>query len=352
MREVACGPDKLWPCQEFPAAVMFFMPCNSCNHWLHSWKTERMRPLPPHSKTLRMIVRFMEKKPYASLLQYLPILFTLFLLGCGQEKKSDLPTAAAPPPSSTSIPKPIPTPTGFEMVLIPAGAFIMGDDTGDDDEKPAHKVQVSAFYMDTRELTQKAYEALMEKNPSKIKQPENPVEQVDWYHAALYCNMRSLKEGLKACYDPKTLACDFEASGYRLPTEAEWEYACRAGTQTKYSFGDDTSKLRAAAWFKGNVNQAPHPVGQKSPNPWGLYDMHGNVAEWCHDIYSETYYQKKEANDPRGPATGDKRVLRGGSWRTSEDGCRSTARNSENPRFADACFGSDAYGFRCVKKAP
>ncbi len=294
----------------------------------------------------------MEKKPYASLLQYLSILFTLFLLGCGQEKKSDLPTASTPPPSAAAIPKPIPTPTGLEMVLIPAGAFIMGDDAGDDDEKPAHKVQVSAFYMDTRELTQKAYEALMEKNPSKIKQPENPVEQVDWYHAALYCNMRSLKEGLKACYDPKTLACDFEASGYRLPTEAEWEYACRAGNQTKYSFGDDTSKLRAAAWFKGNANQAPHPVGQKSPNPWGLYDMHGNVAEWCHDIYSETYYQKKEANDPRGPATGDKRVLRGGSWRTSEDGCRSTARNSENPRFADACFGSDAYGFRCVKKAP
>ena len=263
--------------------------------------------------------------------------------------------AAGPARIENSTPaaaKPITTPTGIEMVLIPAGEFIMGDDSGDADEKPAHKVQVSSFTMDTREITQKAYESLMEKNPSKSKGPDKPVEQVDWYHAALYCNMRSLKEGLKPCYDAKTLACDFVANGYRLPTEAEWEYACRAGAQTKFSFGDEATKLKASAWFKANADQTTHPVGQKSPNGWGLYDMHGNVAEWCHDIYSESYYQKTEAKDPCGPATGDKRVLRGGSWRTSEDGCRSSARNSENARFADACFGSDAYGFRCVKKAP
>jgi formylglycine-generating enzyme required for sulfatase activity len=237
------------------------------------------------------------------------------------------------------------------MILIPAGEFLMGDNQGDSDEKPVHKVQISVFWMDRREITQAAYEALTQKNPSKFKSPDKPVEQVDWYHAALYCNLRSLKEGLKPCYDPQTLACDFQANGYRLPTEAEWEYACRAGTQSRYYFGDDPGQLRNHAWFKGNASQTTHPPGQKNPNPWGLYDMLGNVAEWCQDIYDETYYQKAGQKNPTGPATGDKRVLRGGSWRTGEDGCRVSARNSESPRFADACFGSDGYGFRCARRA-
>jgi formylglycine-generating enzyme required for sulfatase activity len=274
-------------------------------------------------------------------------LAALLLVGCDQGSQR-----ARVENPATAAAKVITSPTGLELVLIPAGEFVMGDNRGDDDEKPAHKVQVSAFYMDTREITQKAYENLMEKNPSKSKGPDKPVEQVDWYHAVLYCNMRSLKEGLKACYDPKTLACDFAADGYRLPTEAEWEYACRAGTQTRFSCGDAAAKLKSCAWFKANADQTTHPVGQKPPNAWGLYDMHGNVAEWCQDIYNATYYQKSEPKDPRGPTTGDKRALRGGSWRTSEDGCRSSARNSENARFADACFGSDAYGFRCVRRAP
>lgn len=271
---------------------------------------------------------------------------SVFLAGCGengQPARGHTPGAAGPDTIAPS--------TGLDMALLPAGEFVMGDDNGDADEKPAHKVQVSAFRMDTCEVTQKAYESLMEKNPSKARAPDRPVEQVDWYHAILYCNMRSLKEGLKPCYDPKTLACDFTATGYRLPTEAEWEYACRAGTQGKYAVGDDPAKLRACAWIKANADQTPHRVGQKSPNAWGLFDMHGNVAEWCQDIYSETYYPKSEAKDPHGPSRGDRRVLRGGSWRTSEDACRCSARTSENARFADACFGSDAYGFRCVRGA-
>ena len=238
------------------------------------------------------------------------------------------------------------------MALIPAGEFIMGDDKGDADEKPAHKVQVGAFHIDSREVSQENYESLMKQNPSKFKGPDKPVEQVDWYRAVLYCNMRSLKEGLKPCYNPTTLVCDFEADGYRLPTEAEWEYACRAGTQTKYFFGDDPAKLKTYAWFKANADKATHPVGQKDPNPWGLYDMHGNVAEWCHDVYGDAYYQKGEGKDPRGPSTGNKRVLRGGGWSANDDACRSAIRACENARFADACFGSDAYGFRCVRKAP
>ncbi len=252
------------------------------------------------------------------------------------------PAASPATAATTSSPKPVSTGTG-EMVLIPAGQFTMGSDSGDADEKPPHAVTVGAFYMDTREVTQKQYEALMQQNPSKYKGPDRPVEQVDWYHAALYCNARSRKEGLKPCYDPKTLACDFSANGYRLPTEAEWEYACRAGSATQYSFGDDPAKLRDYAWFKTNANKTSHPVGQKQPNAWGLYDMHGNVAEWCQDIYVNSYDPQKIE------ALGDKRVLRGGGWSANDDACRSTARNNENARFADACFGSDAYGFRCAR---
>jgi formylglycine-generating enzyme required for sulfatase activity len=266
--------------------------------------------------------------------------------GCDRSSKR-----AAVPEFEPPAQKVITTPGGLTMAPIPAGEFEMGDNRGDPDERPAHKVRVSAFYMDTHEVTQKAYEALMQQNPSRSKGPDRPVEQVDWYHGALFCNMRSLKEGLKPCYDSKTLACDFNANGYRLPTEAEWEYACRAGTGDRFSFGNDEARLKNCAWFKANAGQATHPVGQKTANPWGLYDMHGNVAEWCHDFYSETFYSSSPAGDPHGPASGEKCVLRGGSWRTAEDGCRSSARNSETPRFADACFGSDACGFRCVRSA-
>ncbi len=269
----------------------------------------------------------------------------IFLLGCDQGSKPAT-TERHPTPERNTVT----TPTGLTMVVIPAGEFIMGDDSGEADEKPAHKVQVSAFYMDIHEVTQQAYESLAQKNPSKSKGPDKPVEQVDWYHAVLYCNLRSLKEGLKTCYDAKTLACDFTANGYRLPTEAEWEYACRAGSPDKYSFGNAPAKLKTCAWFKGNAGQTTHPVGQKTPNAWGLFDMHGNVAEWCHDFYNESYYRTSQANNPRGPANGDRCVLRGGSWRSGEEGCRSSARNSETPRFADACFGSDACGFRCVRR--
>ena len=297
----------------------------------------------------------MEMKPMSRLLFGLRSLnwqllaLPALLLAGGCNRVDNTAPAEKPPVARQNI---VTNADGLTMVLIPAGEFIMGDDNGDADEKPAHKVQVSAFHMDAHEVTQKSYASLMEKNPSKFSAPEKPVEQVDWFHAVLYCNMRSRKEGLKPCYDPKSLACDFTADGYRLPTEAEWEYACRAGSRDKYPFGNDAAKLKTCAWFKENANQATHPVGQKAPNAWGLYDMTGNAAEWCHDNYGENYYQQKETQNPRGPAAGDKRVLRGGSWATGADACRSSARNSETPRLADACFGSDTYGFRCVRRVP
>jgi formylglycine-generating enzyme required for sulfatase activity len=269
----------------------------------------------------------------------------LCAIGCGRDKTTSVPESAP-----VARPTTITNADNLVMALIPGGEFVMGDNDGDADEKPAHSVQVSAFYIDTHEVTQKSYQSLMEKNPSKFKAPDNPVDQVDWYHAVLYCNMRSHKEGLTPCYDPKTLACDFTATGYRLPTEAEWEYACRAGPRDKYYAGNASARLKTCAWFKENANQTTHPVGQKTPNAWGLYDMLGNVAEWCNDTYDENYYQQKAAQNPHGPPPGERRVLRGGSWAGSADACRSSARNSETPRLADACFGSDTYGFRCVRR--
>ena len=233
-----------------------------------------------------------------------------------------------------------------EMVLIKGGSFTMGSASGKPDEKP-RQVTVSSFYMDKTEVTQKEFAELMGQNPSHFTNENAPVERTRWTDAAIFCNMRSQKEGLKPCYTPRTWECDFEADGYRLPTEAEWEYACRAGSDAKLFFNGNEKQLSAYAWLRNNSNDSTNPVGKKKPNAFGLFDMYGNVAEWCNDFYTET---PEGGTDPKGPATGKKRVLRGGSWQDRPKNISSSARMADDPATADICQGYDTYGFRCVRR--
>jgi len=241
------------------------------------------------------------------------------------------------------------TPGTSEMIQIPGGQFMMGT-KGEADATP-HQAFVGPYYMDKFLVTQGQYQRIMGDNPSRWKGDKNPVEQVRWSDAVKFCNKRSELEGLQPCYDLKTWQCNFEANGYRLPTEAEWEFACRAGSATEYFFGDTPSKLGEYAWFEKNSGGRPHPVGQKRPNALGLYDICGNVWQWCNDFYAVDYYPQAPRENPRGPKTAQTKVVRGGAWRFSDDNCRAGYRYNENPGYADVCFGYDIYGFRCVRNA-
>jgi formylglycine-generating enzyme required for sulfatase activity len=246
------------------------------------------------------------------------------------------------------VTKEITTPSGVVMILIPEGSFVMGDERGEIDEIP-HEVELSSFYMDKYLVTQAEYEKVMGNNPSRWPGRANPVEQIRWSDAVRYCNGRSRLEGLEPCYDLQNWTCNFQCNGYRLPTEAEWEYACRAGTNTLYFFGDDPSQLRNYAWFDKNSSRRPRPVGRKLPNPFGLFDMSGNVWQWCNDFYQVDYYEHSPKKDPKGPEAGDSKVVRGGSWSAEASQCRSSYRFHEDPSYTDVCFGYDVYGFRCVR---
>jgi formylglycine-generating enzyme len=274
----------------------------------------------------------------------------LFLAGCERTPSSlESRPASSKPGQAASLPTTAPAaPTG--MVRIPAGRFQMGD-KNEVDAKP-HEVAISAFFMDKTLVTQEQYEKVMGDNPSRWKGGQNPVESVRWSDAVHFCNKRSELERLRPCYDVQTWKCDFLADGYRLPTEAEWEYACRAGSSTAYFFGDDPSKLGEYAWFDKNSGGHPRPVAQKQPNAWGLYDLSGDLWEWCNDFYKVDYYQESLPSDPKGPDAGQTKVVRGGAWRFSADKCRSGYRYNENPGYSDVCFGYDIYGFRCVRKIP
>ena len=270
----------------------------------------------------------------------------LFVGGCGRETS----TPTAPPqnsPTNTTL-STNSAAAKSDMVRIAGGKFTMGT-KAESDSQP-HEVTISSFYIDKYLVTQEQYLKVMGDNPARWKADKNPIEQIRWSDAVRFCNKRSQMEGMQPCYDLNTWQCNFEANGYRLPTEAEWEYACRAGSTTTYSYGDDPAKLGEYAWFDKNSSLRPHPVGQKKPNPWGLYDMHGNVWQWCNDFYKVDYYKDSPKENPRGPKEGETKVVRGGSWKTSSETCTSAYRYNENPGYADVCFGYDIYGFRCVRK--
>jgi formylglycine-generating enzyme required for sulfatase activity len=281
----------------------------------------------------------------------------VFLNACeksGPRSQNEGPPSSAADNTSGSGIVELTTKSSVQMVLVPGGEFMMGDNAGNPDEAPAHKVKLSPFLMDKFEVTQKMFAQAQLPNPSHWQDsPQLPVERARWRDAKRYCNERSLLENLKPCYDEKTVEwdCDYSANGYRLPTEAEWEYACRAGTDGPYDFGR-ADRLRQYAWLADNSDQKTHPVGQKKPNGFGIYDLYGNVSEWCEDVYSATYYKESQAADPKGPAGSGKdvrRVIRGGSWRSSPNQCRATARQGERTGNTDACFSTDYCGFRCVR---
>ena len=245
--------------------------------------------------------------------------------------------------------------SGVEMVYLPGGEFVMGSDKGNTDEAPPHKIKLSAFLIDKYEVTHEMFAKAQSPNPSHWQDNfRKPVERVRWRDAKQYCNERSLLEGLKPCYNEKTsdLDCDYAANGYRLPTEAEWEYACRAGGDGPYDFAQ-ADKLRQYAWFADNATDKTHTVGEKKPNRWGIFDMYGNVSEWCEDVYSPTYYKESPPVDPHGPPSPGKdvtRVMRGGSWKSSAEMCRATFRQGQRTGDSDACFFTDYCGFRCVRR--
>ncbi|MDR1243237.1 MAG: formylglycine-generating enzyme family protein [Deltaproteobacteria bacterium] len=212
---------------------------------------------------------------------------------------------------------------GMEFVLIPAGSFTMGsdkskDEDADDDETPQHRVTISKpFYLGKYEVTQAQWEAVIGNNPSELKDgPNHPVDNVSWDDVQEFIARLNEKEG---------------HNRYRLPTEAEWEYAARAGSASVYSFGNDAGQLGKYAWYSGNSEGTTHPVGALEPNAWGLYDMHGNLKEWVQDWYGKQYYATSPSTDPRGPSSGSDRVLRGGSWLWGAYSCRSADRDDYSP---------------------
>jgi formylglycine-generating enzyme required for sulfatase activity len=255
-----------------------------------------------------------------------------------------LPPAEPPSPQEPTPVEP-PAPLLSEalgMVDLPGGRFWMGSAEEDPraypDEHPRHEIEVGPFAMGKYVVTQKLYREVMSTDPGRPKGDDLPANNVSWFDAVRFCNRLSERKGLAIAYfvGEASVTWRTEADGYRLPTEAEWEYACRAGTETAYSFGDDAAPLDEYAWWDDNAEREPHPVGTRKPNSWGLFDVHGNVHEWCWDPYGP--YDK-----PR--PTGGLRVVRGGSYSDSHPRFLRSANRFRDPpgnRLREI-------GFRCAR---
>ena len=283
----------------------------------------------------------------------------LELLGSCFEEQEDRPADAAfladklaallkPPAVGSEPPKEVVNSIGMKLKLIPAGEFQMGSTDGDArasrDERPRHPVRISMpFYLGVYPVTQGEYRLVAGKNPSRFRGGEHlPVETVSWFESLTFCNVLSQKEGLPPFYtiNGQTVEVpDWNGSGYRLPTEAEWEYSCRAGTSTRYSFGDNETELDQYAWYSANSNNQTHPVGEKEPSAFGLHDMHGNVWEWCWDEYDPEYYKRSSERDPLGPDQTKHRVYRGGCWRDDPRIVRSAFRSRNSPMTRSRFLG-------------
>ena len=292
--------------------------------------------------------------------------FDTHLKGAGQPEAAPSPTAASPQPPTPghgggdSI---ITNSIGMKLVLIPDGEFLMGSDKADDpdaadDEQPRHPVRITRpFYLAQTEVTQGQYQAVTGQSPSYFKLAQTevtqgkyravtgqspsyfkgsddwPVEHVSWNDAVEFCEkLNELEKG------------QLGGARYRLPTEAEWEYACRARSTTRYSFGDDAASLAEFAWYGGSSVSKTHPVGEKRPNAWNLYDMHGNVWEWCQDWYDKKYYARSPGADPPGALQAACRVRRGGGWGYDPQGARSAFRYGGTPEYRD-----NGVGFRVAR---
>lgn len=299
--------------------------------------------------------------------------FSASILAACTPKAAPQPTATWTPapthlPSKTIAPTATPFPSATpvtaiapEMVLVEAGSFLMGAQDGQPDQQPVHEVQLTQpFYIGVYPVTFAEYDQFCADSRNSLPDDRGwgrgnqPVIHVDWNNAVDYCNWLSAKEGLTPCYSGKgkLTQCDFSANGYRLLTESEWEYAARGGQKSqgfRYAGSDDPL---AVAWFDKNAEGRTHPVGQKQPNELGLYDMSGNLYEWCWDWYGENYYAEAPVENPLGAAAPKSstpwdwvRVRRSGSWRETAESIRVTFRSFDSTNYP----GDN--GFRLARNA-
>ncbi|MCR4714664.1 MAG: SUMF1/EgtB/PvdO family nonheme iron enzyme [Treponemataceae bacterium] len=240
------------------------------------------------------------------------------------------------------------------MVLVKGGSFAMGSNTDEYNEQRIHDITVSSFYMCDHEVTQAEFASVIGTFPSRFEGDNKPVEQVSWFDALEYCNMLSIKEGLTPCYSyDGTVKCDWNANGYRLPTEAEWEYAARGGSKNRGYTYSGSNRPETVAWYNENSNEETHDVKTKQPNALGIYDLSGNVGEWCwdwYDYYYPQYYEGAKSTNPHGPDSASShnksRIYRGAFWCGDANYCRVSARLFHAPDYVDASIG-----FRVVRNA-